>query len=134
MTRLTSFILAALAVLALASAASAAEVAVSSLDLTKAAQGNWKAQVNKSTVKNKPITLGGVVYTNGIGARTKYRLAIDCHGTAKRFTAVVGVNDEGDKKYDNVVFYVEGDGKLLWKTGSVVEEWGCPGNGRRRPR
>ncbi len=105
-----------LTALTLASAVSAGEIAVSSLDLTKAVQGNWKAVANKSTVKGKPITLGGVVYTNGIGARTIYRLVIDCHGTAKRFKAIVGVNDEGDKRYDNVVFYVEGDGKLLWKS------------------
>lgn len=94
----------------------AAEIAVSSLDLTKAVQGNWKAMANKSTVGGKPITLGGVAYANGIGARTKYRLVIDCHGTARRFTAVVGVHDAGSKKYDNVVFYLEGDGKLLYKS------------------
>ncbi|MCY2996333.1 MAG: NPCBM/NEW2 domain-containing protein [Planctomycetota bacterium] len=113
MHNITELILAALT---LASTVSAGEIAVSSLDLTKAVQGNWKAVANKSTVKGKPITLGGVVYTNGIGARTKYRLVIDCHGTAKRFKAIVGVNDEGDKRYDNVVFYVEDDGKLLWKS------------------
>lgn len=109
-----------LTVLILASAASAGEIAVASLDLTKAVQGNWKAQTNKSTVgdKNGPklITLGGVTNTSGIGARTKYRLVIDCHGTAKRFTAIVGVHDAGSKQYDNVVFYVEGDGKLLSKS------------------
>ena len=104
------FLLAPLAVL------HAAEVSVSSLDLSKAAQGNWKAVANNSTVGNKPITLGGVAYTHGIGARTKYRLVIDCHGTAKRFTAIVGVNDAGSKQYDNVVFYVEGDGKLFFKS------------------
>ena len=102
----------------------AAEIAVSSLDLTKALQGNWKAAADKSTVGGKngpmPITLGGVIYTNGIGARTKYRLVIACNGTAKRFTAIVGVNDAGSKQYDNVAFYVEGDGKLLWKSPVMI--------------
>ena len=107
----------------------AADIAVSSLDLSLAAQGNWKAAVNKSTVSDKngpmPITLGGVTYTNGIGARSKYRLVIDCHGTAKRLTAMVGVNDAGSKQYDNVVFHVEGDGKLLWKS-SVMKVGSTP--------
>ena len=117
MTKLIALMLAALT---LASTALANEIAVSSLDLTKAVQGNWKAAVNQSTVADKngplPITLGGVTYANGIGARTKYKLVIDCHGTAKRFTAIVGVHDAGSKTYDNVIFYVEGDGKLLWKS------------------
>ncbi|MEI7731189.1 MAG: NPCBM/NEW2 domain-containing protein [Verrucomicrobiota bacterium] len=63
-----------LAVLALAFSVSASEIAVSKLDLSKAVQGNWKAQVNKSTVKNKPITLGGVAYTNGIGPKGPQRV------------------------------------------------------------
>ena len=117
MTKLVALMLAALI---LASTALANEIAVSSLDLTKAVQGNWKAAVNRSTVADKngplPIILGGVTYAKGIGARTKYKLVIDCHGTAKRFTAIVGVHDAGSKQYDNVIFYVEGDGKLLWKS------------------
>lgn len=110
------------AAVTLASALSAREIAVSSLDLTKATQHKvlvgekWKTMPNKSAVKGLPITLGGIVYTNGFGSHTKYRLAIDCRGTAKRFTAIVGVNDAGSVQYDNVVFYVEGDGKLLWKS------------------
>jgi len=127
MTKLIALILAALTVAALTVAALtlappvlASEVAVSSLDLTKAVQGHWTAAVNRSTVGDKngslPITLGGVTYASGIGARTRYKLVIDCHGTAKRFTAIVGVHDAGSKQYDNVVFYVEGDGKLLWKS------------------
>ena len=55
-------------------------------------QGGYKAKANRSTT-GKPITLGGVVYPNGLGTHAKFRLAIDCHGTAKRFTATVGLND-----------------------------------------
>ena len=117
MTKLVALMLVALS---MASAVRANEIAISSLDLTKAVQGNWKAAVNRSTVADKnsplPITLGGVTYATGIGARTKFRLVIDCHGTAKRFTAIVGVHDAGSKQYDNVIFYVEGDGKLIWKS------------------
>ena len=122
MTKRIALILAALTVaaLTLASPVRASEVAVSSLDLTKAVQGHWMAAVNRSTVSDKngslPITLGGLTYASGIGARTRYKLVIDCHGTAKRFTSIVGVHDAGSKQYDNVVFYVEGDGKLLWKS------------------
>ena len=122
MTKLIALILAVLTLsaLTLASPALASEVAVSSLDLTKAVQGHWMAAVNRSTVADKngslPIMLDNVTYASGIGARTRYKLVIDCHGTAKRFTSIVGVHDAGSKQYDNVVFYVEGDGKLLWKS------------------
>lgn len=92
----------------------AAEIAVSSLDLSKAMNSTgYKAAANSSNV-GKPITLGGVSYTNGLGSHSKFRLAIDCYGMAKRFTATVGINDAGSKQYDNVVFRVEGDGKKLW--------------------
>ena len=125
MTKLVALMLVALT---LASTVLANEIAVSSLDLTKAVQGSWKAAVNRSTIEGKngplPITLGGVTYAKGIGARTKSRLVIDCHGTAKRFTAIVGVHDAGSKQYDNVTFYVEGDGKLLWK--SPIMKVGVP--------
>ena len=78
MTKLIALIFAALtlAALTLASPVLAGEVAVSSLNLTQAVQGNWTAAVNRSTIGDKngslPITLGGVTYASGIGARTKY--------------------------------------------------------------
>lgn len=103
-----------LASMAMAFAVSASEVAVSSLDLSRAANySGWKARANVSTC-GKPITLGGVVYTNGLGSHSKFRLAIDCRSTAKRFTAMVGLNDAATKKYASVIFRVEGDGKRLW--------------------
>lgn len=136
LTFLAALLLAPLALLHAAektASAPAGEIAVSSLDLTQATahrelvREKWKTYPNKSAAyfdkskvkvseKGLPITLGGVVYTNGFSSRTIFRLAIDCHGTARRFRAIVGVNDYGDKRYDNVVFFVEGDGKLLWKS------------------
>ena len=98
-----------------APAASSSEIAVSKLDLSLAAQGGYKARADRSTA-GKPITLGGVVYPQGLGTHAKFRMAIDCHGTAKRFTATVGLDDAGaNKKYPPAaIFRVEGDGKKLW--------------------
>jgi len=108
LTLLTALLLAPLAAL------HAAEIAVSSLDLSLAAnQSGWPARANLST-SGKPITLNGTTFTNGIGSHTKFRLVIDCHGTAKRFTAKVGVNDAANKKYASVIFRVEGDGRKLF--------------------
>ncbi len=92
----------------------AAEVAVSSLDLSLAANtSGWAPRANLST-SGKAISLGGTVFANGLGSHTKFRLVIDCHGTAKRFTAKVGVNDAANKKYAAVVFRVEGDGRKIF--------------------
>ena len=110
---ITSVSLTALLLMPLA-ALQAAEVAVSSLDLSLAANNSgWAPRANLSTSGN-PITLNGTVFANGLGSHTKFRLVIDCHGTAKRFTAKVGVNDAANKQYASVVFRVEGDGKKLF--------------------
>lgn len=110
---ITSVTLTALLLMSLA-ALQADEVAVSSLDLSLAANNSgWAPRANLST-SGKPITLNGTVFANGLGSHTKFRLVIDCHGTAKRFTAKVGVNDAANKQYASVVFRVEGDGKKLF--------------------
>ena len=92
----------------------AAEIAVSSLDITLAANhSGWPARANLST-SGKPITLAGTTFANGLGSHTRFRLLIDCHGTASRFTSRVGVNDAANKQYASVIFRVEGDGKKLF--------------------
>jgi len=92
----------------------AGEIAVSSLDLSLAANSSgWPARANLSTSGN-PILLGGKVFPNGLGSHTKFRLLIDCHGTANRFTAKVGVDDVANKQYASVIFRIEGDGKKLF--------------------
>ena len=92
----------------------AAEVPVASLDLSLAANSSgWAARANLST-NGKPITLGGTVFPKGFGSHTRFRFVIDCHGTAQRFTAKVGVNDAAKKEYASVIFRIEGDGRKLF--------------------
>ena len=105
---LTALLLAPLAAL------HASDIAISSLDLSLSANtSGWAPRANLST-SGKPIALNGTVFANGLGSHTKFRLVIDCHGTAKRFTAKVGVNDAANKKYAAVVFRVEGDGRKIF--------------------
>ncbi|MCX7418489.1 MAG: hypothetical protein NT013_02990 [Planctomycetia bacterium] len=67
-TLITALLLAPLAAL------HAAEVAVSSLDLSLAANtSGWAPRANLST-SGKSITLNGTVFANGLGSHTKFRL------------------------------------------------------------
>jgi len=77
----------------------AAEIAVSSLDISLAANhSGWKARANLSTC-GKPITLGDTIFSNGLGCHTKFRLVIDCHGTAKRFTSPAPATPAGWRRW-----------------------------------
>lgn len=84
------------ALLVLASASSTAKadtLFVDTLDLSLATQGWATTRANQSSDGN-PITLGGTVHARGIGTHSNGTLAISLAGTATRFNAIVGVDDE----------------------------------------
>jgi alpha-galactosidase len=67
-----------------------------SVDLTKIGAGERRMGRSPHagrTLSNTPLTLKGVVYTHGIGTDTGTELAIDLHGEAVRFLAMVGMDD-----------------------------------------
>ena len=45
------------------------------------------------TINDQPLTLKGVVYPHGVGTESDTELAIDLHGEAVRFLALVGMDD-----------------------------------------
>ncbi len=67
------------------------------------------------TVNGNPLTLGGIIYPHGVGTHANSICAVDLHGDAKSFEAIVGVDDErtgqGAVEFDILV-----DGKLSYKT------------------
>jgi alpha-galactosidase len=64
-----------------------------SLDITQTQQGWGKAQAGKS-VDGNPLNLDGVTYPHGLGTHAGSELWIDLKGAAKKFVAMVGVDDE----------------------------------------
>ena len=107
----------------LGGAARAETVWVSALELRNIDQDYGTATADKS-VERHPITLAGTKYDHGVGTNASSSIRIDLGGTAKRFTASVGVDDDAAKHKAAVLFRVVGDGKPLWK--------GKPAEPRRR--
>jgi alpha-galactosidase len=97
------------------------------LDVGKALSGYGKTQANKSLDGNS-ITLGDQKYQRGLGTNSPAQFNIALDGGAKRFCAIVGVDEEvralqqqrqqsSRRRGGTVEFKVVGDGKLLWQSG-----------------
>ena len=96
----------------------ASTVWLSSLDLSHATQGFGKPQADKS-VDGHTLTLNGQTFAHGFGTHSPGLLAIDLGGTATRFTATVGIDDEVGGGRGSAEFEVLTDGghKILWRSG-----------------
>ena len=83
------------------------------LDLGNVTQDFGKPQAGKSVDLN-PMTLGGVVYPHGLGTHAVSRLLINLKGSATKFEAMAGVDDEKKMSGASVQFqvYVDGNKKL----------------------
>ena len=103
--------------LLLAATALADELRLSDLDLSSASQGWGNPAANRS-VDGHPLTIDGKVYSHGFGTHAASRLVIDLKGSATRFTAKVGVDDEKNGQ-GSVEFHLIGDGKRLYDSGVV---------------
>ena len=101
--------------LALTGAAAGDEIRLSALDLGAASQSYGNPAANK-TVNSHPLVLGGRTFDHGFGTHADSRLVLDLKGSARRFTAWVGVDDE-TKGSGSVEFRVIANGKPLWSSG-----------------
>src|SRR5512137_2307280 len=81
----------------LTAAAAAEEVRLSSLDLGLTQQGEGKPEVDRS-VDKKPLRIAGKGFAHGFGTHASSVLHIDLKGGSTRFTAQVGIDDEGRDK------------------------------------
>ena len=90
------------------------KIALSDLNLSMMTSGWSTPKANRSIDKN-PITLNGKIYDNGIGTHADSKLILSLEGKAKRFTALVGVDDEVSST-GSVVFRVTADDKLLFES------------------
>ncbi|MDD2257070.1 MAG: NPCBM/NEW2 domain-containing protein [Bacteroidales bacterium] len=86
------------------------------LDLSTMTQGYGNPGVNK-TVEGKPFRIAGKTYERGIGTHAESLLTILTNGKARRFTALVGVDDEVTGNRPAVAFEVHADGKKRWSSG-----------------
>ncbi|MCW1916987.1 alpha-galactosidase [Luteolibacter sp. GHJ8] len=77
-------------------------------------QGWAEARANRS-VDGNPLRVGGKTYESGIGTHANAEWPIALGGEATALRGASGVDDEVGEKA-SVVFIIEGDGKVLWKS------------------
>jgi alpha-galactosidase len=94
-----------------------------SLDISTLSQVYGAPQAGRS-FDGGLLTLGGVVYEHGIGTHATNDWVIDLNGSATRFVAVVGVDDER-KSGGSVQFQVRIDGRIAAST-PVLRGGGAP--------
>jgi alpha-galactosidase len=88
------------------------------LDLSVVTQGHGKPGINTS-VDGKPLTIAGEVFKRGFGTHAESSLLIKLNGKAKKFSALVGIDDEIKAQSPTVEFEVYGDNKKLWSSGTM---------------
>lgn len=73
--------------------------------------GYGNARADRS-IDGKPLTLQGKVY-KGVGTHADSKMIVSLDGKAKRFSALVGVDDEASKN-GSVIFKITADGKEVY--------------------
>ena len=101
-----------------ARAAGPESVWISSLDLSPILQGWGTPQADKS-VTGTPISIASRKFAHGLGTHADSVVRLDLHGSATRFTAWVGVDDNARGSGASIAFKIIGDGKTLFKTGAM---------------
>jgi len=72
----------------------------------------------KTNYSHDSILINKIFYKRGIGAQSVCILSFYVNKNAKRFTAMVGADDKGNKEIP-IKFYVLGDGKILFESGEM---------------
>jgi alpha-galactosidase len=93
-------------------------VPLSSLDLNQMTCG-WSVPKVDAGVVGQPISIGGKKFAHGVGTHAASYLRVDLGGGARSFSAQVGVDDSAGGQ-GSVEFIVEGDGRVLWKSGVLT--------------
>lgn len=98
-------------------AESLSNVPLSALDLSLMSSGWGNPQVDKS-ISGARLSIGGIIYTNGVGTHAPSVLHIALNKGAARFTALVGVDDDvGGSPIASVEFKVYTKKMLAFDSG-----------------
>jgi len=92
-------------------------VPLSDLDISKTQQG-WGSPHKDLSVDGHPLRIGGQTFKTGLGTHADSLLYIQLDSGSHKFTAMIGVDDEGSEP-GTVEFRILGDGKELYKSGMM---------------
>ena len=85
-------------------------IELSKMDLSKTSCGWSSPKANKS-IDGRPITIDGKVYASGVGTHAKGRINVKLNGSAMRFKAQIGIDDEVGAAKGNVKYTISGRGE-----------------------
>lgn len=91
-------------------------VSLSALDLSPMRQGWGEPRANQA-VTERPLSIAGQVYTNGVGTHARSVLWLELDGQVQRFAAMVGVDDHTSRDSASVEFQIGADGRSVWRSG-----------------
>ena len=95
----------------------AQEVALSSLDLSRAVQEWGRPKTNKG-INGGPLRVAGQTFASGWGTHARSRLFVRLDGNAARLSGSVGLNESANAD-GSVDFQIVGDGVTLWSSGAM---------------
>ncbi len=87
------------------------------LDLSTMDAG-WGTPHANQSVEGKALLIAGQKFEHGVGTHAISRMKLRLNGSAVRFSATVGVDDES-RKPASVEFFVLADRKILWQSGTM---------------
>ncbi len=79
----------------------------------------WSVPKADLGVVGQPMSIGGKKFAHGVGTHAASYLRVDLGAGARSFSARVGVDDSAGGQ-GSVEFIVEGDGRVLWKSGVLT--------------
>ncbi|UCD49240.1 MAG: NPCBM/NEW2 domain-containing protein [Phycisphaerales bacterium] len=93
------------------------KVWLSDLDISKTMQGWGRARKDQS-VDGNPLRIAGKTFEKGLGTHADSRLYVKLDGGSRRFSALVGIDDEAGR-FGSVEFRVLADGEEVYKSGTI---------------
>ena len=90
---------------------------LSSLDVSRIEQSWGQARSNRS-VDNRPLTIAGQRFRNGIGTHAHSEIPLLLDGKGVELSGSAGLDDETNGR-GSVVFRITADGKEVWNSGPM---------------
>src|SRR5204863_4075778 len=92
-------------------------VPLDTLDLSSISQ-DWGKPHSSRSVDDHPLEIGGRSFARGVGTHANSEWVVDLKGSATKFTANVGVDQEVGQR-GSIVFVVLVDGREAVRTGTL---------------
>ncbi|HEV8370171.1 MAG TPA: NPCBM/NEW2 domain-containing protein [Pyrinomonadaceae bacterium] len=94
------------------------EMSLATLTPLRPGIGGRGIEINRA-LTGRPFSIAGQHYEGGIGARANLEIEYDLKAIFDTLSALVGIDDATNNQNAAIEFVVLGDGKELWRSGSM---------------